>query len=198
MATGHVTGGRVRCAGCSASINSKQLLRVSTGLAIRISKENRSIFGSSPPPPTPLLQLIEAMPFPATLGGGGGGGVGQDTTAHSQVRVNCTDKSKDIRRNGQQSDLMPSSQHTGYRDSLESVLVEFQTKVVRVFLLAIHNRLYSFALKFLFLQIHATSYNFQSSVTVHCKGERRKTQYCIQVLEKQPFLEMEFMKVQIR
>ncbi len=35
--------------------------------------------------------------------------------------------------------------------------------------------LYSFALKFLFLQTHATSYSFYSLATVHCKGERRKT-----------------------
>jgi hypothetical protein len=48
------------------------------------------------------------------------------------------------------------------------------TKVLRVFLLAIHSHLYSFALQFLFLQTHTTSYSFYSSVTVHCKGERRK------------------------
>ena len=29
-------------------------------------------------------------------------------------------------------------------------------------------------LKILFLQTHATSYNFLSTVSVHCKGERRK------------------------
>ncbi len=44
-------------------------------------------------------------------------------------------------------------------------LDEIQTKVLRVFLLAIHSHLYSFALRFLFLQTHATSYNFYSSVT---------------------------------
>jgi hypothetical protein len=55
-------------------------------------------------------------------------------------------------------------------------LNEIQTKVVvRVFLLAIHSHLYSFALRFLFLQTHATFYSFYSSVTVQCKGERRKT-----------------------
>ncbi len=43
------------------------------------------------------------------------------------------------------------------------------------FLLAIHSHLYSFALRFLFLQTHATSYSFWSSVTVHRKGERKKT-----------------------
>jgi hypothetical protein len=50
-------------------------------------------------------------------------------------------------------------------------LHEIQTKVLRVFLLAIHSHLYSFALRFLFLQTHATSYSFYSSVTVHCKGK---------------------------
>jgi hypothetical protein len=44
-----------------------------------------------------------------------------------------------------------------------------------VFILAIHSHLCSFALRFLFLQTHGTSYSFYSSVTVHCKGERRKT-----------------------
>jgi hypothetical protein len=54
-------------------------------------------------------------------------------------------------------------------------LDEVQTKVFRVFLLAIHSHLCSFAMRFLFLQTHGTSYSFYSSVTVHCKGERRKT-----------------------
>ncbi len=35
-----------------------------------------------------------------------------------------------------------------------------QTKDVRVFLLAIHSHIYSFALRCLFLQTHATSYQF--------------------------------------
>ncbi len=51
---------------------------------------------------------------------------------------------------------------------------EIRTKVSRVFLLAIHSHLYSFALRFKFLQTHATSY-VHCTVTVHCKGERRKT-----------------------
>jgi hypothetical protein len=38
-----------------------------------------------------------------------------------------------------------------------------------------HSHLYSFALRFLCLQTHATSYSFYSSVTEHCKGERRKS-----------------------
>ncbi len=54
-------------------------------------------------------------------------------------------------------------------------LDEIQTKVLIFFLLAIHSHLYSFALRFLFFQTHATSYSFYSSVTVHCKWERRKT-----------------------
>ncbi len=51
-------------------------------------------------------------------------------------------------------------------------LDEVKKKVLRVFLLAIHWNLYSFALRF--LQNHATSYSFYSSVTVHRKGERRE------------------------
>jgi hypothetical protein len=46
---------------------------------------------------------------------------------------------------------------------------------LRVFLLAIHSHLCSFALGFLFLQTHATSYSFYSYANVHCKGVRRKT-----------------------
>jgi hypothetical protein len=54
-------------------------------------------------------------------------------------------------------------------------LDEIQAKVFRVFLLAIHTHLYSFALRFIFPQTHATSYSFYSSVNVHCKVERRET-----------------------
>jgi hypothetical protein len=46
-------------------------------------------------------------------------------------------------------------------------LDELQTKVLRVFLLAIHSHLYSFALRFLYFQTHATSYNFYGSAPVH-------------------------------
>ncbi len=53
-------------------------------------------------------------------------------------------------------------------------LDEIQTKAL-VFLIAIHSHLYSFALRFLFLQTHATSYSFYSLDTVHCTRERRKT-----------------------
>ncbi len=45
---------------------------------------------------------------------------------------------------------------------------EIQTKILRVFLLAIHIHLYSLALRFIFLQTHATSYSFYISVTAHC------------------------------
>jgi len=44
------------------------------------------------------------------------------------------------------------------RGSEAELLDEIHTKVLRVFLLAIHRHLYSFAFKFLFLQTHATSY----------------------------------------
>jgi hypothetical protein len=54
-------------------------------------------------------------------------------------------------------------------------LDEIQTKDLSFFLFAIHSHLYTFSLRFLFLQNHATSYSFCSSVTVHFKGERRKT-----------------------
>ncbi len=48
-------------------------------------------------------------------------------------------------------------------------LDEIQTKVFKVFLLTIHRHLYSFALRFLFLQIHATSYYFYSKITCTVK-----------------------------
>jgi hypothetical protein len=51
-------------------------------------------------------------------------------------------------------------------------LDEIQTKVLRLFLLAIYSHLCSKALRFLFLQTHATSYSFHSSLqyTVKEKG----------------------------
>jgi hypothetical protein len=51
---------------------------------------------------------------------------------------------------------------------------EIQSKVLRVFLLAIQSQLYSFSLRFLFLQTHATSYSFYSALlyTVKKKGEK--------------------------
>jgi hypothetical protein len=51
---------------------------------------------------------------------------------------------------------------------------EILTKALRVFLLDIHSHL-CFALRFLFLQTHATSDSFYRAVTKQCKGDRRKT-----------------------
>jgi hypothetical protein len=42
-------------------------------------------------------------------------------------------------------------------------LDEIQIKILRVFLLVIQSHLYSFALRFLLLQTHATSYSFFSA-----------------------------------
>jgi hypothetical protein len=53
-------------------------------------------------------------------------------------------------------------------------LDEIQTKVLIVFLLAVHSHLYSFALRFLFLQTRATFHSFLQ-YTVICKEEGRKT-----------------------
>jgi hypothetical protein len=49
---------------------------------------------------------------------------------------------------------------------------EIQTKVLRVFLLGIQSHLYSYSLRLLFLQTHATSYSFYSALvyTVTEKG----------------------------
>jgi hypothetical protein len=61
------------------------------------------------------------------------------------------------------------SENEVYSTLLKYVLgAEIQTKVLRVFLLAIHSHLYRFSFRFLYLQTHATSYSF-------CNGERRKT-----------------------
>jgi hypothetical protein len=48
---------------------------------------------------------------------------------------------------------------------------EIQTKVSRVFLLAIHSHLYSFALRLLVLQTHATSYSFYIALLYRRKEE---------------------------
>jgi hypothetical protein len=53
-------------------------------------------------------------------------------------------------------------------------LDEIQTKFLRVFLLAIHSHLYSFALGFLLLQTHATSYSFFSSLLYTVKKKEGK------------------------
>ncbi len=49
------------------------------------------------------------------------------------------------------------------------ILDEIETKILRVFLLAIHSHLFSFALRFLFLQTQASTYSLYSSFTVYCK-----------------------------
>jgi hypothetical protein len=46
-------------------------------------------------------------------------------------------------------------------------------KVLRVFLLAIHSHLYSFALRFLFLQTHTTYYNFRVVKEKGGKSDRK-------------------------
>ncbi len=56
---------------------------------------------------------------------------------------------------------------------------EIKTKVLIVFLLVIHSHLYSFALRFPFLQTHTTFYSVYSSVTVHCKDKGGKPDYKI-------------------
>ncbi len=63
------------------------------------------------------------------------------------------------------------------------------TKVLRVFLLAIHSHLYSFDLRILFLQTHTTSYSFYSSVAIHCKEERRESWYCLPYGLRNPYIE---------
>ncbi len=84
---------------------------------------------------------------------------------------------------GNQSDVLinlhtsgASARDGGKYFSPSCTEAEFLDKIqTKVFLLAIHSHLYRFALRYLFLQTHATSYSFHSSITVHCKGERRKT-----------------------
>jgi hypothetical protein len=60
----------------------------------------------------------------------------------------------------------------GTSDSEAEFLDEIETKILRVFILAIRRHLYSFYLKFLCLQTHATSYSFLSALlyTVKEKG----------------------------
>ncbi len=52
-------------------------------------------------------------------------------------------------------------------------LDEIQPKVLRVFPCYSQSHLYNFALRFLFLLTHATSYSFYSSVTVHCRRKEK-------------------------
>ncbi len=51
---------------------------------------------------------------------------------------------------------------------------EIQTKVWRVFLLAIHSHLYSFALRFIFLQTHSTSYSFSFGYWLYTVKEKEE------------------------
>jgi hypothetical protein len=52
-------------------------------------------------------------------------------------------------------------------------LVEIQTKIIRVFLLAIHSHLYSFASRFNFFKL-MQPLTVSASVIVHCEGQKRK------------------------
>jgi hypothetical protein len=75
-------------------------------------------------------------------------------------------------------------------------LDEIQTNVLRDFLLAIHSHLYSFALRFIVLQTHATSYLF-SSVTIHCrrrKGENLKENHTPIPMVEEIFTETSSLK----
>jgi hypothetical protein len=53
-------------------------------------------------------------------------------------------------------------------------LEEIQPKILRVFLLAISSHIFSFALRFLFLQTHATSDSFCSSLLYTLKEKGGK------------------------
>jgi hypothetical protein len=54
-------------------------------------------------------------------------------------------------------------------------LDEIQTKILRVFLLAIHSHLYSFALRFYFFKLtQPLTVSTIQLLYVHCKGERRR------------------------
>jgi hypothetical protein len=70
--------------------------------------------------------------------------------------------------NSKEENFRPCSFVFGLTCIEAEVLDEIRTKVLRVFLLVIYSHIYSFAWRFLFLQIHATSYSF-------CKEERRIT-----------------------
>ncbi len=61
------------------------------------------------------------------------------------------------------SSFQISAGHVKFVQHWGQILVRNPDKTLRVFLLAIQSHLYSFALRFLFLQTHATSYNFYST-----------------------------------
>jgi hypothetical protein len=56
--------------------------------------------------------------------------------------------------------LVFHAQISTYGATKAEFLEEIQAKVLRVFLLAIHSHLFSFALRFLLIQTHTTSYSF--------------------------------------
>jgi hypothetical protein len=67
-------------------------------------------------------------------------------------------------------------------------LDEIKTKILGVFLFVIHSHLYSFALRFLFLQTHATSYYFYSNVTVKEKGGKpERKPYPLPYVLREPY-----------
>jgi hypothetical protein len=55
---------------------------------------------------------------------------------------------------------MPGCFVNVHRGAEAKFLTEIKTKVLRVFLLSINNHLYSFAVRFQFLETHTTSYSF--------------------------------------
>jgi hypothetical protein len=64
---------------------------------------------------------------------------------------------------------------------------EIQTKVFRVFLLAIQSHLYSFALRFLFLQTHATSYRFFTVLLYTVKEKGGKADSKLRLLPRNQY-----------
>jgi hypothetical protein len=58
--------------------------------------------------------------------------------------------------------------------TVAEVLDEIQTKVLRVFLLAIHSHLHSFALRWLFLRTHTTSYVLRISTAQLLSNVKKK------------------------
>ncbi len=91
-------------------------------------------------------------------------------SALRQIFPTCTDGYKTFIQ-WQVYLLINSWYHASTSWTEAKLLDEIQTKVLRVFFLAIHSHLYSFALRFLVLQTHATSYSFYSVL----KYTRRKT-----------------------
>ncbi len=103
-----------------------------------------------------------------------GGGHTQGGGGHYQGQKHAGPQDTQRRPSAGQGGQEPSctlADSTGLIQLTQSIITAqswFQTKVWRVFLLVIHSHLYSFALIFIFLQNHATSYSF-------CKEETRRT-----------------------